>query len=111
MKDYIFTYDALKKIKDAGGVLNWEEISEQQLKYLYLDEDILSSTIADLYNVTNSKVAYKRQKFKIKKMITQVRHKLLSDQKENLKKFFLSFESYSLILKDIRSCPLPELLR
>lgn len=86
MKDYIFTYDALKKIKDAGGVLNWEEISEQQLKYLYLDEDILSSTIADLYNVTNSKVAYKRQKFKIKKMITQVRHKLLSDQKENLKK-------------------------
>ncbi|MDR1169104.1 MAG: hypothetical protein LBK53_09505 [Heliobacteriaceae bacterium] len=63
MKKTIFTYNALKALKEQGGNLSWDDISPEQLRYLYIDEGMITANIEDLYNVSRSKVSYKRKKF------------------------------------------------
>lgn len=86
MKKYIFTYDALRKIKEAGAVLCWKDISEEQLRYLFVEEDRLSSQIADLYDVSKSAVSSRRAKYKIKQKDIVI-NKLVEDEKKLLKKY------------------------
>jgi len=45
--------------------LSWNDITEEELKHLYYDKDLSDSQIADLFGVTISKVAYRRNKFGI----------------------------------------------
>jgi len=37
----IFTYDELNKQKESGIKLSWADISEEQLRKLYINEKIL----------------------------------------------------------------------
>ncbi len=59
------TYEELKKLKENGTKLDWENIEKEQLEELFINEDLPSSFIADLYDVSKSKVNYKRSKWNI----------------------------------------------
>ncbi len=61
----IYSYDELLEMKKKGTKLNWDDISEEQLSYLFINENILNNMIADLYDVNPSKVRYKRKKWGI----------------------------------------------
>jgi len=61
----IYTYDELIKLKRNGKELNWKEITRDQLANLFFVENISSSLIADLYNVSINQVKYKRKKLDI----------------------------------------------
>ena len=63
--DKIYTYKELEEKKSNGEKLNWDEISKEQLRNLSKIEHIPASFIGYLYDVTKSKVAYKRKKFGI----------------------------------------------
>jgi len=86
MKEYIFTYDALKKMKEKGANLCWKDISKKQLYYLFVEEKRLSSQIAKLYDVTTSAVSSKRAKFNIKQKDIVV-NKLIEDERKFLKEY------------------------
>lgn len=45
--------------------LLWDDITEEELKHLFYDEELSDGRIAELYWVTKGKVTYKRNKFKI----------------------------------------------
>ena len=45
--------------------LSWNDITEEELKHLYYDNDLSDGQIADLFGVTKSKVAYRRNIFGI----------------------------------------------
>lgn len=64
----IFTYEELNKQKESGIKLSWEDISEEQLRKLYVDNRIPSILISRLYGIKQSQVDYKRKKFGIKFM-------------------------------------------
>jgi hypothetical protein len=53
--------------------LLWDNITEEELKHLYYDEELTDRQIADMFAVAISKVTYKRRKFgiTIKSMIYQ----------------------------------------
>lgn len=64
----IFTYDELNNQKESGDKLSWDDISEEQLRKLYVNDKIPSILISRLYGVKQSQVDYKRKKFGIKFM-------------------------------------------
>lgn len=64
----IFTYDELNKQKESGIKFSWADISEEQLRKLYIDDKIPSILISRLYGIKQSQVDYKRKKFGIKFM-------------------------------------------
>jgi len=64
----ILTYDELNKQKELGIKLSWDDISEEQLRKLYIEEQIPIVLISRLYDVKKSQVDYKRKKFGIKFM-------------------------------------------
>lgn len=45
--------------------LSWNNITEEELKHLYYDEELTDKEIADMYGVAIGKVTYKRRKFGI----------------------------------------------
>lgn len=45
----------------------WVEITEEELQWLYIDEDLLKSEIADIFNISKGQVSYKLSKYKISK--------------------------------------------
>lgn len=49
----------------------WEEINEKELVFLYLECDLIRAEIADLFNVSKSKVSYKLSKYGINKQNKQ----------------------------------------
>ena len=61
----LYTYEQLKELKNNGNKLNWNEISKEQLEYLFINDAIPNSLIADLYDVSPSQVYYKRKKWNI----------------------------------------------
>jgi len=61
----IYSYDELLEMKNTGVKLNFDEITKEQLEYLFLDEGIINSDIARLYDVDAEKVRRKRRKFDI----------------------------------------------
>lgn len=58
-------YDTLSEMKSKGKNLNFEEITSDDLRILYIDEELTDGIIADLFEVKTSKVTYKRRKFGI----------------------------------------------
>ena len=52
-------YEELRKRKESGEKLDWNKISKDELKELF-DENIPDSMIAELYEISKSKVTYKR---------------------------------------------------
>lgn len=62
----IFTYEELKKQKEAGIDLHWKDITKEQLRKLYVEERISPFSISLLYGIKQSQVDYKRDKFGIK---------------------------------------------
>lgn len=60
-----YSYDCLLKLKHEGKNLNWDEITKEQLEYLFIDESIPNQMIADLYDVTYEDVRRKRRKWDI----------------------------------------------
>lgn len=76
--------------------LSWNEITEEELKHLYYDENLSDRQIADLFRVSKSKVAYKRGKMGISlrnkvyqefvQQNSELFEKLNSDSKERLLK-------------------------
>lgn len=61
-----YTYNELKELKNRNKLLSWKDVTEDQLKYLYVEEDLLESQIAELFDVKQSQVNYKRTKYNIK---------------------------------------------
>jgi len=62
----IYTYEELKKQKEEGTKLDWNNISRDQLANLFFVENISNNAISDLYDVSSNKVKYKRGKLDIK---------------------------------------------
>jgi len=61
----IYTYEELSKQKEEGKKLDWENISRDQLANLFIVENIPTSLIAELYDVSVNKVRYKREKLDV----------------------------------------------
>ena len=49
-----------------SNTVSWKDITREQLKYLLVDKDMSTSSIAEMFNVSVSQVKYKRDKFKLK---------------------------------------------
>lgn len=62
----LYTYQELCEKKDKVEILNWDNITKDQLEKLFIDEHIPNSMIAELYDVSSSKVVNKRNKWDIK---------------------------------------------
>ena len=50
-----------------GKEVTWDNITREQLQYLLVEEGLTNSEISSLFNVTTSKVQYKRNKFNLTK--------------------------------------------
>jgi len=57
-------FEKLKQ-KNLRGNLNFDEITAEDLRQLYIDEEMTDGMIADLFDVKKSKVTYKRRKLGI----------------------------------------------
>jgi hypothetical protein len=64
----MYSYEELKKQKANGKEFLWENITEEELRHLALDLDLIDAEIATLYDTEKEKVSYKRKKFGINKM-------------------------------------------
>lgn len=62
----IHKYEELKKQKEAGVKLSFKEISAEQLRSLYVEEEISAYMISLLYDVKQTQVDNKRKRFGIK---------------------------------------------
>ncbi len=62
----IFTYDELNNQKESGIKLSWADISEEQLRKLYVSEKIPIILIARLYDIKKTQISYKLKRFGIK---------------------------------------------
>lgn len=58
----ILTYDELLNLKKLGKGVSWDEVSGEQLSALYVDEDKSKGSIADLFDIKDTQVTYKRNK-------------------------------------------------
>lgn len=56
----------IKKFAQEEKDKYWKNISKEQLEYLYIDENLSDSSIMELFDISESKVKYKRQKYGIK---------------------------------------------
>ncbi|MCM1370726.1 MAG: hypothetical protein NC181_02395 [Clostridium sp.] len=61
----IYTYEELKKQKEQGKKLSWDDISKEQLEELFINEKILNNMIAELYDINPERVRSKRRKWNI----------------------------------------------
>lgn len=61
--------------------LSWDDIDEAELKRLYYDKRMSDGQIADLFNISRSKVTYKRKKFGIS-IRNQIREELIGQRGE-----------------------------
>ena len=59
----------MKKDKkfDAICAKQWKEVSADDLKYLYLEHDLIKTEIADIFKVSKNQVRYKLKKHEINK--------------------------------------------
>lgn len=51
-------HNSLSERKENGQKLNFDELSNEELKQLFIDEMISDNRIAELFNVKNSKVTF-----------------------------------------------------
>lgn len=70
--------------------LLWDDITEEELRRLYYDENLSDSQISDLFGVTKGKVAYKRNKFGI-----SIRNKVYQEFVEQNNELFIKLNSDS----------------
>ena len=61
----IYSYEQLSKRKETGELLNWNDITKEQLEKLFIDEEISNQRIADLYDTDYEAVRRKRRKWDI----------------------------------------------
>jgi len=47
------------------GQVAWDSITREQLKHLIVDNGLTTSAVAQMFNVTASKVQYKKSKLKL----------------------------------------------
>lgn len=79
-----------------GMKLSWKDITQEELQRLYYDENLSDNEIANLFEVTKSKVTYKRKKFGI-----SLKNKLYQELVEQNGELFqkLNSESKKRLLK------------
>lgn len=70
--------------------LLWDDITEEELRRLYYDENLSDSQISNLFGVTKGKVAYKRNKFGI-----SIRNKVYQEFVEQNNELFIKLNSDS----------------
>lgn len=58
-------YEMFIKSKEAGGSLNFENLTKEELKTLFIDESVSDARIASLFEVKPSRVTYLRRKYGI----------------------------------------------
>lgn len=78
----IYTYEELKKQKEEGTKLDWNNISRDQLANLFFVENVSNNAISDLYDVSSNKVKYKRGKLDIKLSSTEYYNHLYKEALE-----------------------------
>lgn len=78
-------YDSLKMRKENGEKLNFEEINKNELKQMFIDEEISDKLLADLYDVKLSKISYKRKKYGITIRSSGLNKMLLGTTEESRK--------------------------
>lgn len=62
----LLTYKELVELSKIGKLLEWKDVSGEQIAKLYADENKGKSEIADLFNVSDRKVTSKRSSYGIK---------------------------------------------
>jgi hypothetical protein len=75
-------YEELKLLKENGEELNFEDITYNELKTLWWEENICDSLIGDLYGVSKRTVNNKRKKLSL------IQAEMLL--KEGIEKFILN---------------------
>ena len=58
-------YEMFIKSKEAGRSLNFENLTKEELKTLFIDESVSDARIASLFEVKPSRVTYLRRKYGI----------------------------------------------
>ena len=58
-------YEELYDRKGKGEILRFEDLSAEDLKQLYIDENKTDGALAQLFNIKPSRVTYERRKFGI----------------------------------------------
>ncbi|WMJ77555.1 MULTISPECIES: hypothetical protein [unclassified Sedimentibacter] len=87
--------------------ISWDEITQEELKYLYYDEELTDRQIADIFGVTIGKVTYKRKKFdiniknKVYQEFMNQNSDLLKEANSNSKERLLKRENIDSISKAI----------
>lgn len=100
-------YESLKMRKENGDKLNFEEITYNELKQMFIDEGISDKLLADLYDVKLSKISYKRKKYGITIRSSVLEKMLLGNTEEsrkvneNCKENILKKENLDLIARAI----------
>lgn len=78
MLDNVHTYMKLLSMKDSGVRLNFQDITDDQLSYLCIEEDLIDSEIAYLYKVDVDMVKNRRYRAYLNKLHI-LQEKLLQD--------------------------------
>ena len=78
MLDNVYTYMKLLSMKDSGVRLNFGDITDDQLSYLCIEEDLIDSEIAYLYRVDVETVKSRRYRAYLNKLYI-LQEKLLQD--------------------------------
>lgn len=80
----VYDYKELLDMKNKGIKLDWDTITKEQLSHLFIDEGIINSMIADLYDVDANKVRYKRSKWDISIYSSEYFYKLFKDDNKDI---------------------------
>lgn len=55
-------YEELRERKANGDILNFEDLSAEDLRQLYINEEKTDNSLAELFDVKQSKITYRRRK-------------------------------------------------
>jgi len=100
-------YEELVKRKNTGEMIRVEDLSAEELTQLYIDEEITDRILAELFNVKQSKITYRRRKLGITLRNAFINELLLGKSEEtkemnrNTKQHILNTEKIDMISKAI----------
>lgn len=80
----IYSYEELLTKKESGEQLNWNSITEEQLENLFVNEGILNSKIAELYNVSLKTISTKRSRLGLTIYSAKYRYKRYIENNQEL---------------------------
>ena len=80
----VYSYKELLKQKEDGIILDWDQITKEQLEQLFIVDNIPDIMIANLYNIKKDNVRYKRYKWNLKLNSAEYLYKSFANNNKEL---------------------------